>query len=439
MRSNVVIVMVIAVGTVAGVAGAADRAVKEYLAGNMAEAAKLLASEIAAGDARASRYLLLGRVHFRQGKWEGAKRALALLLKKEPDNPQGRELLGRVLLRLRRFDEALPYYEECVGHTGRSELRLEMAEVLIGLGREREAVASLKKVIAGARPWPRAHYLLGCIRLESGLGHWASLQFWTALRLKYRSADLRMKLARAYSMEGKATGPLKLVGPLADAHVGILTPDYVVIRPADHGPTNFWYVSGRESAVYQIEHVLAEKKTAASATARILAARCWLMAGDADRAEKHLAPVRPKSSDVFELRAKAALTKHDIRSFNKLLAAYPAKARPQTETLVRYLLDACTVAQMKGSPKEALAFAEQADRILPGRSEVLRALVQLLIENGRRKEAGSKMRLLAELHPDSPEVRLLASQHDVDMTAMEDQGRPFFEEGDDMGETGGRR
>ena len=407
---------------------AEDEAAQAYLAGDLAKAQKLLAAEIAGGKARLSRYLLLARIHFQQNKWPDARKTLDALLEKDAESPQARELLGRVLFRLERFEEALPYYEESVRQSGRAELRLEMAEVLIGLGRSTDAIRQLSKVVADKRPWPRAHYLLGRIRLRSGLGHWAARHLWVALRLGCRESDLRLKLVNAFLQEGRVTGPLHRAGPFPDQQVGARTPEHLLVRETDQ--PGVWYVAAADTALYQAEVVVEETE---SAEARLLAARCWLAAGDVERSAFHLGkvPAGQHSAAAFCLSAEIALAKNDLTEFRRLFDRAPAKRRPAPERQVQYLVDAALAAQVAGDLAGARAFLRDADTILPGRSEVLRPMVEVLARLGEKDEARGKMRLLAELHPDSPEIRMLASRHAVDFESLEKQGRPVLKEDGD--------
>ena len=83
------------------------------------------------------------------------------------------------------------------------------------------------------------------------------------------------------------------------------------------------------------------------------------------------------------------------------------------EDIVRQLLEAALAAQVKDRPGEADRFLKKADELIPGRSDVLRLMVDVLTQLDRQEEAQQKARLLMELHPDSPEARLLAGRHGI--------------------------
>ncbi len=408
--------------------GGEDAAARAYLAGELGKAEKVLDAEIAAGGARHSRYLFLGRVCFRLQSWEKAQRTLEALLKKDAENPQGRELLGRVLFRRGRFKAALPYYEESLRQASRAELRLELGEVLIGLGRKTDALIQLRKVTEDSRAWPRAHYLLGSLRLESGLGHWAARQLWIAQRLGYKPKDLHLKLARAFFLEGRLTGPLFLAGPLKDKKAGTRTEKYILVRPAPMAGKGFWFAAGVDTALYQVETAVATSGGTVSDSLRLLAARCWLAAGNLDNAAGYARVIKGGAPEVFDVRAEILLRRSDLEAFEKLFGDWPVKKRPAPQSSVRFLVRAALVAQFKADLPAALRLLEAADRLMPGRSEVLRPMIDVLARMRRRKEAVKKARLLVELHPDSPAVRLVAGRYGIDFEAVNKQGAPVLKE-----------
>jgi tetratricopeptide (TPR) repeat protein len=406
-----------------------DPAASAYLAGDLPRAEKLLKAEIAAGGARPSRYLFLGRVLFRQQKWPEAEKTLRALLEKDPESPHGRELLGRVLFRLTRFEEAVPYYEEALGQAPRAELRLEFGETLIALERRTEALEQLTRVTRDKRAWPRAHYLLGSLRLESGLGHWAARQLWIAHRLGYRAEDLHLKLARAFYLEGRITGPLFPAGPFAAKEAGERSEKHVLVRPAPLVGEGFWYAAGEDSALYQVEAAVAGGAGKAPDAVLLLCAQCWSAAGNLERAGHYAGSIAERSAELFRVRAEIALLGQDFDAFWKLLAGWPAGKLPGPREAVRYLVRAALLAQVEADLSSALEALEKADGLAPGRSEVLRPMIDVLAQLGRRKEAVEKARLLAELHPDSPEVRLIASRYGIDLEDLERRGAPALEEG----------
>jgi tetratricopeptide (TPR) repeat protein len=422
--------------TVLGAGAAAgeieDAAARAYLADDLARAGALLEAEIAAGGARPSRYLFLARVHFRLGRWDKAQKVLDALLERDAENPQARELLGRALFRQGQFKAALPCYEESLRQESRAELRLELAEVLIALGRRTDALAQLTQVTEDSRTWPRAHYLLGSLRLEGGLGHWAARQLWVAQRLGCPEKDLGLKLAHAFHLEGRDTGPLFLVGPVKAGQAGARTEKEILVRRAELAGEGFWYAAGPDCALYQVEAAMAGAAAAPGGAAAddvlALAARCWLAAGNLERARSHAGRLAGKGREEFLLRAEIALAGGDLPAFAKLLEDWPAVGRPEAERLAPCLVRAALLAQVTGDAAGALAWLERADRLSPGRSDVLRQMVDALAQLGRRGEAVRKAQLLAELHPDSPEVRLVAGRHGVDLEEMERRGAPVMKD-----------
>ncbi len=403
-----------------------DPAAAAFLAGDYPAAQRLLETEIQSGQARGSRSLLLGRVYFLQEMWAKAAESLAAHVARDPDDPQARELLGRALFRLGRLQEALPLCREAVRETGRPELRLELAEVLVGLGFPAEAVPQLKQVLLDVRPWPRAHYLLGSLRLESGLGHWASRDLWAALRLGSPEPDLRWKLAQAFQSEARITGALLRVGPIPDGKAGDRTEDHVLVRSAGAG---VWYAASADTALYQVETVLAAIPDPPEAV-RLLAAQCWLSAGEPDAAAAALAGVRTHTVARFALLVEIALARRDLAGLRVLLTPDPAGPPQDPELRARQLLAAALLAEESSDAPAALEFLQESDRILPGRSETLRSLVEVLARLDRKEEAAAAARRLALLHPDSPEVHLLARRRGVDLEAIERDQAPLWKDDD---------
>lgn len=399
--------------------GEADRA---FLAGDYARSESLLEAEMGQGDVKPARRLLLARARFLQGKWKTAQEVLDPLLKQDSENPVCRELLGRVLQRQGQHASALPYYEECLRQSDRPELRIELAEALVALNRRDEAVAQLKKVLADGKPWPKAHALLGTLRLESGLGHWASKDLWAALRMGCAEPGLRLKAALAFEQEGRITGPLLRSGPFTDRAAGDRVGDLLLLRSA--GGDGFWWAASHDCALFQAEACLAESP---ADEALLLASRCWLASGDAVRAYERADTAKAESVARHALRLRIALAREDLEAFRKLLNAGPEALLPAPEDHLRLLLDAALSAQVKGDLPAALNFLKEADRLLPGRSEVLRPLVDVLLRSGLKDEAEKAARTLAELHPDSPEIRRLSSNRGVDLEGMEKRGAPSME------------
>ncbi len=408
-------------------AGAAeDEATRAYLADDLGRARKLLEAEIAAGGARTSRYLFLGRVYFRLEEWKKARDVLRSLLKKDPESPRGRELLGRVLFRTQDFKECLPFYEESLRESPRAELRLEYGEALARLGRGTDALAQLTAVTRDSRTWPRAHYLLGGLRLKSGLGHWAARQLWIAHRLGFKADDLSEKLARAFYLEGRITGPLFKVGPLKGAAAGDLGEKHMLVREARRSGEGFWLAAGPDCALYQVEAAAARAGGRLGPDLTLLAARCWLAAGNLERAKHRVSAASAETPEAVFVLAEIALAAGDLAAFEKLAGKWPPGERA-AERLRRCLVRAALAAQVKADLVAALRLLERADRMEAGRSEVLRPMIDVLAQLGRTREAAGKARLLAELHPDSPEVRLIAGRYGVNFEEIKERGKPVLE------------
>ena len=381
---------------------AEDRAVKAYLAGDLDGAVRLLTGETRKPGARPSRYLLLGRIHFMRGQWKDAQGVLGSLLELDPGNPHGAELLGRALHRLGKFEEALPYYERSVLESDQPDLRVEYAEVLMETDQKTEAVAALKRVVLGDEPSPRAHFLLGRLRLEAGTGHWARRELWAAWKQGYRDPDLNILLARAFTTEGRITGPLSIEGPITDGKPGTMLAARLLIRPmAAHRP-GFWYVCGPDTALYQVELALAVDS---SVRVRMLAARCWLEAGVPERAAGFLDSIPATTEGATLIRAKTSLALGDVKGCRAALAELIDQSRAPYDDAVGLLLELALERQVAGDASAAVNLLEEADELAPGRADVLRALVNALAQLGRTGDASEKARLLASLHPDSPDVK----------------------------------
>ncbi|MEM7392574.1 MAG: tetratricopeptide repeat protein [Verrucomicrobiota bacterium] len=394
----------------AGPGWAEDPAAEAFLKGDLKQAERLLTKEIKQPRVRSSRFLLLGRVHFMQENWKKSRETLELLLQRDPENPRAHELYARTLFRLDHHNEALPYYRRAVREFDRSEIRLELAEVLIALGRTSEAIPPLKHVLQDKRVWPRAHLLLGRIRLAAGSGYWAGDHLWKAWKLGVRDPALHEDLARAFYLAGRVTGPLRLVGTMPDDEIGRRDADGMTLRPA--GSPNYVYRIEPDTALYQIEEAMARNPTPSG---RWLAARLWLIAENPDRADEVLKDADPKARDTLALRLRIALARGELKKMVPLIRAFPPGQAPSDEEVVGRLLEAALMAQVKGEFEPSLSFLRIADDRIPGRSDVLRLTVDLLIQLGREEEAREKMRLLRELHPDSPDIALLADRFEKEV------------------------
>ncbi len=412
--------------------GGEDQAVRAYLDGDFKKAEKHLRAEIAAGPVRSSRHLLLGRVCFLQKNWDAAGKALKILLEQDPDNPQGRELMGRTLFRQGHLKKAEKYYQESLDAAPRAELRLEYGELFIGLGRKPEAILQLKKVMEDGRRWPRAHYLMGSLRLASGQGHWAARHLWVAYKLGCPEKDLIEKLPRAFFLEGRVTGPLQLVGPLdKEARAGDRTEKHLLLRNAGPGRVGYWYAAGPDTAIYQAELAwAASAQQKSNSSMQLLVARCWLLAGNLQMAAGRARGINSGTLAGFRLLAEIALSSGDLKAFEGLRKKPPGNTPEVREVLTQLTLRAALIAQVEGQLKKALALLEAADLLTPGRSEVLRPTIDVLERLGRGAEAAARARLLIELHPDSPEIRLIAARYRIDGEKVE-QG-PIIK--DDPGE-----
>jgi tetratricopeptide (TPR) repeat protein len=392
-----------------------DPAAKAYLAGDFRKAKKLLEAEIAEEGARSSRYLLLSRIYFAEKEWKKATKTLDVLLADDPGNPHARELMGRTLFQLKELKQALPYYEESLRESESPELRLEFVEILTETGQRTRAIASLRKVIQSDQSWPRAHYLLGKLRLEEGIGHWSANELWIALKLGCKEKDLRFLLAQAFFLESRITGPMKPVGPLKDAEVGSFAAERLIVRPAGiPDRPDFWYASEPDTAIYQIESTLRDAGKTASEEMYTLAARCWLAAEDSSRAAALLSNVKRESTEALLLRLEIAAANTDIEAFKALLKS-PLQNDAPPDELAGHCVDMALAAQVQGDLSAALDFLQKADELLPGQSQVLRHMADVLRQLGRTSEAQSKILLLSQLHPDSPELRVLTSRYAISL------------------------
>jgi len=93
------------------------------------------------------------------------RRALAL----QPDFTQARIALGRLLIELQRWEDAVPVYEELMRSAGDDPLvRFEHASVQLGLGNDAEAEASFDALINAGNDRPEIRLMRARARLELG-------------------------------------------------------------------------------------------------------------------------------------------------------------------------------------------------------------------------------------------------------------------------------
>jgi tetratricopeptide (TPR) repeat protein len=383
-----------------------DPAAKAYLEGRLDDAAKILSTEIKQGNARSSRRLLLGRIYFMQEKWEDAYSIINSLLLKDSENSQGLELMGRIHFRQKSFEKALPFYKIAIRESNSTELKLEYAEALIETDQKIKAVAELKKIVKGQKTFPHAYYLLGKLRLERGLAHWASSQLWSARKLGCRKKDLSLLLAKSFFLEGRLTGPLRKTGPLNKAVIADRNENYIIVRQAGPDKPGIWFTAEPDTALYQAETAIAESGGNACDELYVIAAECWLRSGAYKRAQSYISRIRHDNQSKRRLIMKTALKKRELDKFNSTVRSLPETSDDTDNSIVGLLMEAALIAQVDGKFSTAYRFLEQADKRQGGRADVLRLMVNVLNLQGKTEAAENKLRLLKDLHPDSPAVKM---------------------------------
>ncbi len=178
-------------------------------------------------------YYRLSQALKQQSYEEEAERIYRALLEWRPEESQARYLLGNLLARRRRLDEALeeyrqipPYHKYYVDarlrmstvmrllkqprqaydlllncarlHPGNGQLFLHMGKLLYDMGRHPAAVRAFERAVELLSDDPQAHYLLGFMYNIIGKENWALAAWRKAVDLSPDSHSLRYDLGYMY-------------------------------------------------------------------------------------------------------------------------------------------------------------------------------------------------------------------------------------------------
>jgi tetratricopeptide (TPR) repeat protein len=174
-----------------------------------------------------------------QGYEEEAERIYLALLQWRPEEQQARYLLGNLLARARRLDQAMERYAEippqnrffvdarirmsairkiqgqlkaayevlfeCAKmHPGNGKLFLNMGKLLYDLGKNGLAVRAFERAVQLLPRDPQAHYLLGFMYNIDGNENWALAAWRKAVELAPDAHSLRYDLGYMYVRRGRA-------------------------------------------------------------------------------------------------------------------------------------------------------------------------------------------------------------------------------------------
>jgi arylsulfatase A-like enzyme/Tfp pilus assembly protein PilF len=184
--------------------------IRQYYGALLRDLGRIDASErelrIAVAQAAADDYITqveLGETLIAADKLDEAERLLRGVLVKEPSHAKAIGMLGRLLLRQGRLDEAVPKLEQA-GAKGEAEPLLELAEAYLRLGRAADAQRAAARVLERSPAHPWALGLSAHALVLQGQRDQALAMLRRAVAIGPRRSAVWMALAAAYEAAGEA-------------------------------------------------------------------------------------------------------------------------------------------------------------------------------------------------------------------------------------------
>jgi len=378
--------------------------IQVYARGDYAGVVKLLEPGYRAGKAKIQERLLLARAYLHLRRSDEGLAVLRSVLGSDKENPEANSLTGRILHEGGKHKEAITYLEHAFRLKQDPATAAALGRCHHALGQNTKAKVYLEKALKQDIRDPSNSFLLGKICLARGLGALAERYLLMAQEAGLESPEVHLLLGRAYLLQRKLLGPIRVRRITTKPKSGEIVDGHVVLGKLE-GVADRYKVCTRYSALYEGIRLLKAEPPHPDALYMVTAG--WLAAGRTDLAGEHLAALQrrePASARVAELQARMLLTAKRYAALEKCLEAGHAKkliaARPVADFYYRAALDL----RAEGKRAEATRLLKKAERYAPTSAKVLHSLAGLSVASGRCKEASGYYARMVELFPDATDV-----------------------------------
>ncbi len=382
----------------------APKAVAVYARGDYAGVVKLLEPGYRAGTAKIQERLLLARAWLHLRRPDDALAALRAVLDSDRENPEANGLAGQLLLQAGKHKEAIA----CLDHAYRLKQDPTTAAALgqchHALGQNTKAKVYLEKALKEDVRNPANSFLLGKICLERGLGALAEKYLLMAQEAGLDTPELHLLLGRAYLLQRKVLGPIRVRRIARQAEVGDLVDSRVVLGKLD-GVADHYKVCTRFSALYEGITLLEHDPNHPDALHMVAAG--YLAAGQTALAERSLAALarrEPGSQRVAHLQARLLLAARRYDALERFLDSPAAKKHFDPRAAADLCYRAAIDLRAAGQRDAAARLLQKAEGYTPTAGNVLHSLAGLAVATGRAKDAAGYYARMVELYPDAPDL-----------------------------------
>jgi len=378
--------------------------VEVYARGDYAGVVKLLEPRHRAGAAKIQERLLLARAYIHLDRADDGLAVLRAVLAADRENPEANSLMGQTLLAAGKHKDAIPCLEHAVRLKPDPATTAALGRCHYALGDRARAKVHLEKALKHDIRDPSNSLVLGKICLERGLGAQAEKHLLLAQEAGLETRELHLLLGRAYVLQRKLVGPIRVLRIPKPPAGGDVVEGHVVVGRLE-GVADRYKVCSRFSALYEGLGLL--KAGAREPDALAMVAAGWLAVRQIALAEKALAELEtldPGSRRVVELRAELLLVAGRAADLEKHLDAATTHKRLEARALAHLYYRAALERRAAGERGQATRLLEKAERQEPTSAKVLGSLAGLMAAAGRRRDAARYYTRMVELFPDAPDV-----------------------------------
>ena len=198
-----------------------------------------------------ARRAFMGAVqHFQAGHDSQAETLCRQVLRAMPNNPDALLLLGMIMGRSGRYDEAVSVLDHCIEQApGNPAAHLNLGRALAALGRTDDALAAYNRSLHIEPRLAEAHYSLGNLKREAE-------ELDDAASAYRRAVELQPSFAPAWDNLGNVLQELERYDEALEAYQQVLSLDPASASVHNNLGTLFWQLKRRQEAISAYEAAL---------------------------------------------------------------------------------------------------------------------------------------------------------------------------------------
>jgi putative PEP-CTERM system TPR-repeat lipoprotein len=311
-----------------------------------------------------------------------------------PEAIQPALLLVQHYRQLDETDRALDLAEAvAMDHPRKPTVLMALAQSQLDTGNDKDALATLRKLVEAAPRSPAAHYLLAAVQVDQKETEAARVNLQQALQLQADYPAAQLLLGRLYIADKDYTAALGIAANLLKAHPEAaygdeLKGDVYASRKAYQQAADAYARAYHKSGSALLAQKLSQSRLQTGETeAAHEALRQWL----ADHPEDV-----PTRGMLAQILLRANQRSEAIEEYRKLLEYEPDK--------VLALNNLAWLYQEENNP-EGIKYAERAYQLVPDRPEVIDTLGWLLVQNGETNRGLVLLQEAATKAPHLPDIR----------------------------------